>query len=224
MRSTDNPQGRFCGFHVVFIARHQPAAKSAKPNVGKRGASNCTLLPAPPWRHQTFLRETKGLWYSLSACVDVNSCYHLAFATSRSTPVFTCYHLTQALCVSSEACVSLPLAVTPNLLAAWLLFFLSPPFLSLSPCLSEGRQQVFCDSKIREPRRDGAPLSLAVCVGGGEKNLRFHFQSLSSPCNGRERLSPPPDHKRTSSIPLPVSYPCYMLMYVSYMLSEEPFY
>lgn len=97
----------------------------------------------------------------------------------------------------------------PRVLAAWLLFPPPPPPPPSPPhptsaqyppasCLSKGRQQqVFCDSKIREPRRDGAPLSSAACVGGGEKNPRFHFQSLSSLSlqqereRERERLSRP---------------------------------
>lgn len=98
--------------------------------------------------------------------------------------------------------MSLPLAVTPQSLgcvtAVPTTSTPTPPQYPPASCLSEGRQQqVFCDSKIREPRRDGAPLSSAACVGGGEKNPCFHFQSLSSLSlqqereRGRERLSRP---------------------------------
>lgn len=77
---------------------------------------------------------------------------------------FKCYLLTQSLRIPSETCASHPFAVTPSI---------SPPhYLS-------ARQQVFCGSEIRESWRDGAPLSSTACVGG-EKNLSFHFQSLSS--------------------------------------------
>ena len=121
-------------------------------------------LQAPPWRHQTLCER----WFAVLVkrpcrrelvpaprlcCILLHSC-------------FTWCRRTQArLYFPSEACDSLPLAVTPNLSAAWLLHPLpSPPLPSpLAPCLSEGRQQVFCDSKIREPLRDGAPLSSAAC-------------------------------------------------------------
>lgn len=55
--------------------------------------------------------------------------------------------------------------------------------LSSAPCHSpphylSGRQQVFCDSEIRESWKDGAPPELCLCRR--RENLCFHFQSLSS--------------------------------------------
>lgn len=119
MRSTNNPQGRFCDFHSVFITRRQsqPSLTSEKKRSTKsHAATRCSL------KASNNLRVTKGLWYSISACVDVNSCHHLVSATSCFHSCFTCYHLMQTLCVSSEdsfLSLSHP--------TSWLLDCCSPP-------------------------------------------------------------------------------------------------
>lgn len=102
--------------------------------------------------------------------------------------------------------------VTPNLLV---LFFPLPLSLLLTPCQSEGRQQVFCDSKIRESQRDGAPLSQADCVGGGEKTYASIFRVCLLHCKRRECLS----HPRTTVAP--VQHQCVGLISMLQICSCE---
>lgn len=122
-----------------------------------------------------------------NGCVDVNLCHR--FASLRS-----CSHPAQSLFIFSEAAASL---FPPSS---------SHPGSRLPGCLSEGRQQVFCDSEIREPRRDGAPLSSAACVGGGggEKAYASIFRDCPHSCNRKERLS----HPRAARTPVQYQRVC----------------
>lgn len=106
-----------------------------------------------------------------------------------------------------------PLAVTPK--AA------TPPT-SLC-CLSEGRQQVFCDSKIREPQKDGAPLSSAACVGGGEQIYDSIFGVSPLSAIGESTYS----HPRTTRAPVQYTNVCVLCMlhaYACLRLQVEFFY
>lgn len=106
------------------------------------------------------------------------------------------------LCVSSEDCVYLPLAVTPNLLAAWLLFF---PLL-LPACLKAG-SRCFVTPRS-ESLREMEPLWARLCRRRRESLhfFSFLFQCLSS-LQKERALSPPPVHNCTRIIPLHVPYP-----------------
>lgn len=111
----------------------------------------------------------------------------LAFAYIFHYSGFKCL-LTQSLRIPSETCASRQLTVTPCV---------SPP----PPHYLSGRQQVFCDSEIRESWKDGAPPELD-CLCRRRENLCFHFQSLSS------RLS----HPQTTAAPVQYMYvPCSRL-------------
>lgn len=133
------------------------------------------------------LWDRRGAWYPSEVTVyDMNV---LTFASIFPRSGFKCCLLTQSLPIPSETCASLRLTVTPNV---------SPPH------YLPGRQQVFCDSEIRESWKDGAPPELD-CLCRRRENPCFHFQSLSS------RLSFPPDNSSTGSI-----HVCYMFTSVAW--------
>lgn len=140
-----------------------------------------------------------------NACVDVNLCHR--FASLRS-----CSHPAQSLFIFSEAAASL---FPPSS---------SHPGSRLPGCLSEGRQQVFCDSEIREPSERRSPSELCCLCGRRRRreSLRFHFQRLSSLLQQERALIPPSGCEDAGSIPARVSYPRRTLMYVSSEPSEEP--
>ncbi len=141
----------------------------------------------------------------------MNSCFRLHSC-------FTWYQPTQTLCVFPLKPASLfLLAVTPSFLAAWLLFSTPPPPPRSppprrSPCLPVWRLAagvLWLEDQRASERR--SPSELNCLCRRRRENLRFHFQTLSSLCNRRERLS----HPRTTSSPVQyqrVSHPCYMLI------------
>lgn len=181
-RSANNPQGRFCGFHIVFIVGCQP---TAEPNVRSADRQITHRYPRPleGIKHSTkrFLVLRMGPRRLL---LSPRLCYTLL------PSCFTCYHLTRALCTSSEARVSLPRAVTPNLLAAWL------------PVWRQEAGVLWLEDHRASERR--SPSELSCLCRRRRENLRFHFQSLSSLCNRRERLS----HPRNTSTPVQYKYVC----------------
>lgn len=115
---------------------------------------------------------------------------HLLFVSC-----FTCRLLTQAVCISSEACICLTLAVTPSLLAAWLLFY--PLFLHArlkagSRCFATWRSQSL---------REMEPLWAELCRRRRESLHSLFADSISSVQQERQReLIAPPEHNHRSLI------------------------
>lgn len=201
------------GFSMAFTFFLLPApTSSSQPSLTlerrstKSHDARCTSLKTS--RSQSL---TKGLWNSLSASVTISSpLLHFApllfYILSSNTD--TLHFLWSLLCLLSH----------PNVLAAWLLFF-SPA----SPhCVSEGRQQVFCDLRIREPQRNGAPLSSAACVGGGERKSTLPFsESVFFLKIGESGYPTPGQQSHQFNISACV---LSMLLYASYRLREGPFF
>lgn len=114
----------------------------------------------------------------------------------------------QAACISSEACFCLALAVTPSLLAAWLLFY--PLF--LHACLKAGSR---CFVTWRsQSLREMEPLWAEPCRR--KESPQSLFADSISPVQQERRreLIAPPDHNHRSLISACGSYPCKTSMHV----------
>lgn len=203
-RSTNNPQGRFCGFHFVFIVRHWPSAESAKPNVADHQIKRFYLCILEGIKHS--VTEKVSDTPQAPVCA-VNLCYPLAFAyillhscfSMLSSNTVTLYFL-WSFCLSSTRCHTQRLGCLTAVSSP------HPP----PSCMSEGRQQVFCDSKIREPRRDGAPLSSAACVGGGEQIHASIFRVCPLSATGESTYPTPGWQEHRFNIPV-----CVCLIHVT---------
>lgn len=77
-RSTNNPQGRFCGFHFVFIVRHWPAVESAEPNVADHQIKRFYLCILEGIKHSVTEEVSDTPQASVCDVNNVRFCLHLA--------------------------------------------------------------------------------------------------------------------------------------------------